>query len=238
MSPAPPRRPPEDAKPPVDKVKRDDEKAPEQFKNKEFEKVKADKEQPEKLKPEKEQFEKVKAEKEQPEKLKPEKEQPEKLKPEKEFKAEGKEFEKAGKELEKVKSDKEFEKVKNDKEQPEKLKPEKEHKGEVKEFKELEKIKSDKEFEKLKSDKELVREKQFLEKTDKEVAEGGPIDEVINPAAALDPAALLAHADSLEQAGRQLRHFIERSMRPDLSTGALQNEADLTDEPAPEQDDG
>jgi hypothetical protein len=184
MSPTPPRRPPEDAEPPIDKVKRDDEKAPEQFKNKEFEKVKADKEQPEK----------VKADKEQPEKFKPEKEQ------------------------------------------PEKLKPEKEHKGEVKEFKELEKIKSDKEFEKVKSDKEAVREKQFLEKTDKEVAEGGPIDEVINPAAALDPAALLAHADSLEQAGRQLRHFIERSMRPDLSTGALQNEADLTDEPAPEPD--
>jgi hypothetical protein len=229
MSPAPPRRPPEDAKPPIDKVKRDDEKAPEQIKNKEFEKVKADKEQPEKLKPEKEQIEKVKADKEQPEKLKPEKE----------HKAEGKEFEKASKEFEKVKSDKEFEKVKADKEQPEKLKPEKEHKGEVKEFKELEKIKSDKEFEKVKSDKELVREKQFPEKLDKEIAEGRPGDEVINPAAALDPAALLAHADSLEQAGRQLRHFIERSMRPDLSTGALQNEADLTDdEPAPEPDDG
>ena len=165
---------PEEAKPPIDKVKRDDEKAPEQFKSKEFEKVKADKEHPEK--------------------------------------------------------------VKADKEQPEKLKPEKEHqKGE---FKEIEKIKSDKEFEKFKSDKELVREKQFPDKLDKEIAEGRPGEEVVDPAVALDPAALLAHADNLEQAGRQLRHFIERSMRPDLSTGALQNEADLAGEPGQEEGDG
>jgi hypothetical protein len=182
----------------------------------------------EKLKPEKEQIEKVKADKEHPEKLKPEKEH--KL----EFK-----------EIEKVKSDKEHpEKIKADKE-GEKLKFEKEHKLEAKEIEKVksdkehpEKIKADKEGEKLKFEKEHkaeakieVREKQFPDKLDKEVAEGTvPGGEVVNPALGLDPSTLLAHADSLEHTGRQLRHFIERSLRPDLSTGALNNEEDLREE--------
>ena len=198
MSAEPPPRP-ETSQPPIDKVKSDDEKGPEEsarIKGKEFEKHKSDKEHPEKVKSDKEA-------------------NPEKFKADKEGKLEGKE-------IDKIKSDKEFEKVKPDKEQIEKFKPDKEAKIEVREKQFPDKL-----------DKEIPENK-----LDKESFEGGTVPEVVNPAAALDPAALLAHADRLEETGRQLRHFIERSMRPDLSTGALQNEQDLQDEPSPEQDDG
>jgi hypothetical protein len=210
MSPAPPR-PPSDDDPNIDKIKRDDEKPIEKFK-------------PEKeVKFEGKEIEKIKADKEQPEKFKPEKEKLE---------------------------HKEIEKVKADKEHPEKIKPEKEAKLE---HKEIEKIKADKEQpEKLKREKEKlegkefkaeakieVREKQIPEKLDKEVAEGfRPGEEVVDPAARVDLAALHAQASALEQGSRQLRHFIERSMRPDLSEGALRNEADLADDAAPEEGDG
>jgi hypothetical protein len=136
------------------------------------------------------------------------------------------------KEFEKLKPEKEFpEKFKEDKEQPDKLK-DKEFKGEVKEDKEF----KDKEVKEFKGESKEI-EKQIPEKGVKELVESGqPGGGVVDPAG-LDPAALLAHADSLEETGRQLRHFIERSMRPDLSGGALQNEEDLTDEPAPGKDD-
>jgi hypothetical protein len=155
----------------------------------------------------------------------------EKLKPEKEAKLEHKEIEK----------------VKADKEHPEKIKPEKEAKLE---HKEIEKVKADKEHpEKLKREKEKlegkefkseakieVPEKEIFEKQDKEVAEGvRPGEQVVDPAAGLDIAALHAQVSALEQSSRQLRHFIERSMRPDLSQGALRNEDDLGDEAAPEE---
>jgi hypothetical protein len=148
-----------------------------------------------------------------------------KVKSDKEFEAKvksDKEFEtkvKSDKEFEKAKSDKEFEKVKRDDEKlPEKVKPEKEHKLEAKEF------------EKVKDDKEQF-EKTFPEKQSETEAS------LQGRAAGLDAAALLAHADSLMETGRQLRHFIERSLRPDLSTGALRNEEDQQDEPDTRQDD-
>jgi hypothetical protein len=210
MTPAPPK-PPSDDDPNIDKIKRDDEKPVEKFKaddEKPFEKFKADDEKP---------VEKFKADDEKPiEKFKADDEKPfEKLKPEKEHKLEVKE-------IEKFKADKEQpEKVKADKEQPEKIKREKE-KQDGKEFKAEAKIE--------------VREKQVPEKLDKEIAEvGDPIEQVVDPAVALDPATLLAHADSLMDSGRRLRHFIERSQRPDLSEGALRNEEDL--QPPPEPDD-
>ena len=148
---------------------------------------------------------------------------------------------KSDKEFEtKSKAEKELEKVKRDNEKlPEKIKPEKEHK-------ELEKIKADKELDKLKPEKEQKFEGKESEKIkdDKEQFEKSLPEKqseaessIQGFAGGLDPAALLAHADSLEQSGRQLRHFIERSMRPDLSTGALRNEEDQQDEPDPEQDD-
>jgi hypothetical protein len=37
---------------------------------------------------------------------------------------------------------------------------------------------------------------------------------------------LAQHADALEQAAQQLRHFIEEGERPDLSRGALKDEPD------------
>jgi hypothetical protein len=180
----------------------------------------------------------VKALKEQPEKVKADKEF-EKLKPEKEGKLEAKEIEKAksDKELEKVKSDKELEKVKSDKEF-EKAKSDKEFEK-AKSDKEFEKVKADKELEKLKPEKESKLEaKEFekvkrddekpLEKLDKELNEGGgPGAAAVNPAEGLDTAELLRHADSLEESGRRLRHFIEQSLRPDLGEGALRNEDDL-----------
>ena len=54
----------------------------------------------------------------------------------------------------------------------------------------------------------------------------------------LDTSELLRHAKSLEESGRQLRHFIERSLRPDLSEGALANEDDRQDTPEAGSDDG
>ncbi len=221
MSPAPPRRPGSDD---------DVEKQSEQIsKEVEFDKVKSDNEGETKLKSDKELETKPKAEKEF-EKVKREKEakEIEKIKPEKEQKFEGKEIEKikADKEFEKAKPEKEFEKVKADKE--------------------FEKAKADKELDKLKSEKEQKLESKDAEKLkdDKEQIEkvfpekqGEAEASVQGAAAGLDAAALLAHADSLMETGRQLRHFIERSMRPDLSTGALQNEEDQQKKPDPEQDD-
>jgi hypothetical protein len=169
-------------------------------------KVKADKEVPEKFKPEKE-HKIEKFEKEKPEKLeKHEKEKPEKEKPEKEHKLE---------KPEKEKHEKESKHEKLEKNEKQEIKEHKNEKFEVKELK-VEKV------EKLEIEVKDVREI-----PGKELVEGPQVGggEVVNPA--LDPQTLLQHAQSLEDTGRQLRHFIERSMRPDLSTGALNDEEDL-----------
>ncbi|MGH3785710.1 MAG: hypothetical protein ACRDRG_04000 [Pseudonocardiaceae bacterium] len=152
-------------------------------------------------------FEKAKFEQEKTfEKVKADNEKlPEKLKPE---------GEKVSKELEKVKSDKEFEKVKPDKE-----------KFETKEVKQ-EKL----EIKEQKSEKLEVKEQKF--EIEKVVPEKGiPEDKAAQegPSLPIDRETLMRHADALESMGRELRHFIEESERPDLSRGALRNEPDQED---------
>ena len=126
--------------------------------------------------------------------------------------------------LEKEKHDKEAGKEKHDKE---------------KHDKEGIKDKHDKEGIKDKHDKErgkdFAKEKDKLEQLEKlpdipgkTVAEGPP---GFDPATAgIDADTLLAHAASLEETVRQLRHFIEQSQRPDLTEGALRDEPDQQDE--------
>jgi hypothetical protein len=57
-------------------------------------------------------------------------------------------------------------------------------------------------------------------------AEGPRIPDEFRVSPALDRDMLLRHAEALESMGRELRHFIERSDRPDLSRGALRDEPD------------
>ena len=117
-------------------------------------------------------------------------------------------FEKA-----KFEQEKTFEKVKSDNEKvPEKLKPEAEKlsKGEI------EKVKPDKEKFEFKESKIEVEKPSVPEKG---VPEAPPIDRET----------LLRHAAALESMGRELRHFIEQSERPDLSRGALRDEPDQED---------
>jgi hypothetical protein len=165
---------------------------------------------------------------EQPKQVEKVKSDDEKL-PEK-FKVEGEKF---VKEIEKVKSD--------DEKLPEKFKFEHE-----KFVKEIEKVKSDDEKlpEKFKIEgekppltehkavkpeiKEHKIEKLEFEKR-AEILQSPPPGAA--PAGALDRETLLRHADALESMGRELRHFIEQSERPDLSRGALHDEPDQQDEP-------
>jgi hypothetical protein len=164
------------------------------------------------------------------------------------------EGEKFHKEIEKVKSDneksvKEIEKVKADNEKPLKEKVEvKEHKLEIKEGKqevkehklEVKEHKGDKEKAEFKEHKLEIKEFK-VEKL--EVAEKPPVFEKgvkedegplvpgdLRTAPGLDREVLLRHADALESMGRELRHFIERGDRPDLSRGALRDEPDQGDE--------
>jgi 6-pyruvoyl-tetrahydropterin synthase len=188
---------------------------------KEIEKFKSDKEHPEKVKLEKEHPEKVKLEKDHKEI----KDKPEKEKGEKETKLEIKETKFEHKEAKEKEAKVEIKETKLEHKEVKEGKPEKE-KHDGKEFKAEAKIE-------IKEHKVEVKEfeKPVVEKGDKEIAESGPGQGGGDPALGLDPGALLAHADNLVQAGQQLRHFIETSMRPDLSGGALNNEDDLQSEP-------
>jgi len=181
--------------------------------------------QPQPKQPEK-QIEKVKSDQEKlPEKLKPE-------------------AEKLVKEIEKVKSDEE--------KLPEKIKPEKEVKLEKLELKEhkhekLEKPEKEKrEKEKFEKENKLeIKEIKFEKENKFEIKEAKPENEnfpakglkeneAIQPPQAAGPPidrdALLRHAEALESMGRDLRHFIEQSERPDLTQGALHNEPDQRDD--------
>lgn len=138
-------------------------------------------------------------------------------------------FEKA-----KFEQEKQFEKVKSDHEKlPEKLKPEVEKlpKGEI------EKIKPDKEkFEtkEHKIEKQEIKEhkqEKFEIKENKLDIEKPPVPEKgipedQPPSQPIDRETLIRHAETLESMGRELKHFIEQSERPDLSRGALRNEPD------------
>ena len=145
-------------------------------------------------------------------------------------------------------------KIKADNEKPiEKIKADNEKKIEIKEFKlekefknekfeknELKELKNEKlekehkeikpEHKEGKLEKELKVEK--LEKDKPEIKEHKPeiekqqIEGPADPTRGVDPAVLSQHADALEEAARQLRHFIEQSERPDLSRGALKDEPD------------
>ncbi len=185
-----PRQDEQRERPPIDKIKADNEKIPEKAK---FEQ--------EKFKPEGEKFgkgeiEKIKADNE-------------------------KNFEKAKFEQEKM-----FEKVKSDQEKlPEKLKPEAEKlpKGEI------EKVKPDKEKAELKEHKLEVKEQKLdfekLSVPEKGIKEGEQLPSGPGPLP-IDRETLVRHAEALESMGRELRHFIEQSERPDLTRGALRNEPD------------
>jgi hypothetical protein len=152
-------------------------------------------------KPQPKQIEKIKADNEKPiEKIKADNEKLKDIKNEKEFKPE--KFEKSEKH-----EKNEFKELKNEKFEKNELK---EHKNEKLERKEIKEIK----WEKL----EIKERKPELEKQQVE----GPVD----PTGGIDPAILSQHADALEEAARQLRHFIEQGERPDLSRGALKDEPD------------
>jgi hypothetical protein len=108
----------------------------------------------------------------------------------------------------------------------------KEHKGE-KEFKneKFEKIEHKefkneiKEWKPEKENKlEIKEQKSEFEKPP--ASEGPVIPDFTLP---VHRESLLAHAETLEQAAQQLRHFIDQSERPDLSRGALKDEPDQED---------
>ena len=118
---------------------------------------------------------------------------------------------------------------KNEKE----LKDEKELKNEAKELKN--------EAKELKDEKEGKLEFKDNKDEGKEFPEKGPQfegpipdqDAVVLP---VSRSGLRQQAEALEEAARQLRHFIEQSERPDLRRGALSNEDDQGESP-PDDDD-
>ena len=91
---------------------------------------------------------------------------------------------------------------------------------------------------KEKTEKDESKEGKNEFKDDKDAkAEVEPKDPHEKPGEAMAPfntgvsrAALLDHAQALENAARVLRHFIEQAERPDLRRGALHNEPDQADE--------
>jgi hypothetical protein len=105
-------------------------------------------------------------------------------------------------------------------------------KPEIKEHKEGKPEKEKLEGEEFKAELKVEKleikeaEKQVFEKGGKDLVEGPGQGPGGDPLGGIGREALLQHADSLVQAGQQLRHFIETSNRPDLGEGALQNEAD------------
>lgn len=128
----------------------------------------------------------------------------EKIKPEKEFP------DKIQKEIEKIKPEKEFEKYKE--KEFEKIKPEKEFPDKFQ--KELEKIKPEKEFEKA-------------------IAEG-PEDPTTRGPLFKRSGSAEDRLAELEDTVEKLTHFIGVDLRPDLTTGALKGEPDVSGEDKPD----
>jgi hypothetical protein len=178
-----------------------------------IEKVKADNEKPpekakieqEKLKPEGEKLGKGEIEKIKSDHEKGKFEQ-EKIKPEAE------KFPKV--EMEKVKPDKEKVEFKEHKLEKVEVKEHKLEKPEIKEHK-LEKVEVKEQ--KLDFEKPAIPEKGVKE-AEQAPSGAGPLP--------IDRETLIRHAEALESMGRELRHFIEQSERPDLNRGALRNEPD------------
>lgn len=157
---------------------------------------------------------------------------------------------KAPKQIEKVKADNEkvpekLIKAENEKFIKQEIKELKVEKREFKEQKlEVKELKGDKnelkeakqEHKEFKNEhKELKVEKDEIKEFDKPAGEKpGPAEgrgEIPDPTTLpVDREALLQHADALEHAAQQLRHFIDKSERPDLSRGALQDEPDEKDD--------
>jgi hypothetical protein len=157
-------------------------------------------------------IEKVKADNE-----KPVKEKFEKIEKH-EFKEHKLEFKENKFEIKEIKGDKEKEKDK-DKEKEGKEHFKGENKFEIKEIK----------IEKIEQREDLKQIEQKLVKEGKENEGPGLRDDLLT-SPALDRQMLLRHADALESMGRELRHFIEQSDRPDLSRGALRDEPDQGNE--------
>jgi hypothetical protein len=127
-----------------------------------------------------------------------------------------------------LKTQKEIEKVKPEKEFPDKIQ------------KEIEKIKPEKEFEKYK-EKELEKfkpEKEFPDKLQKELEkikpekefEKGIVETQLDPTTRFFKGTGSAEdrLGELEDAVTKLSHFIGVDLRPDLTTGALKGEADVS----------
>jgi hypothetical protein len=123
---------------------------------------------------------------------------------------------------------KEIEKIKPEKEFPEKI------------HKELEKIKPEKEFEKFKEIEKIKPEKEFPDKIQKELEKFKPEKEFPDKGLVEGPEdptkqQLFKRSGSaedrlaeLEDAVEKLTHFIGVDLRPDLTTGALKGEPDVS----------
>jgi hypothetical protein len=99
----------------------------------------------------------------------------------------------------------------------------KEHKLEKFEHKEL-KI----EAKELKPEKEKLEIKEHKPELEKAQVIEGPLPP--GPESVESREALLRHAETLEESARQIRHFIDQGERPDLSRGALGDDAQQKDE--------
>jgi hypothetical protein len=121
----------------------------------------------------------------------------------------------------------------------EKIKPEKEFPDKTQ--KEIEKIKPEKEFEKFKEIEKIKPEKEFPDKYQKELEKFKPEKEIPDKGLVEgpeDPTKQLFKGTgsaedrlgALEDAVTKLTHFIGVDLRPDLTTGALKGEPDVSGE--------
>ena len=120
----------------------------------------------------------------------------------------------------------------------EKIKPEKEFPDKI--HKEIEKIKPEKEFEKFKEIEKFKPEKEFPDKFQKELEKFKPEKEIPDKGLVEGPEdptkkQLFKRTGSaedrlgeLEDAVEKLTHFIGVDLRPDLTTGALKGEPDVS----------
>ena len=127
-----------------------------------------------------------------------------------------------------LKAQKEIEKIKPEKEFPDKI------------HKEIEKIKPEKEFEKFKEIEKIKPEKEFPDKLQKELEKIKPEKEfekglVETPEDPTKRGELFKRSGTpeerlaeLEDAVTKLTHFIGVDLRPDLTTGALKGEEDVS----------